>query len=359
MLRDLGKMKWWQWGLVALLILACVLGVALGVVLTQTSEPKPSPVPSTTVFPFPSLTISPQYGTVVLLHDTFQGPAHLPLTQHVPNAPVGIYWVPYLSLPTLPLELTGTGAASNLVDTSTSPASLIYAGANITSGKFTNLGYNPATDVLQMDITLAYIPTISPRPPGSETVLMFFALSRTLPQNDILILGLEYRLGQATSDPPSWSFGASTNYDVNGVNTRTQTIVDTGFVPGDPPLNTPIHFSFSITPNGHCVVECPELGVSAAGPAQPDIIPRDGFGMNSLSMYVVSTQEASTGAQPLHVPISEVLVTATYQLTSREAVAPPPVTVSAADQLPPVADQLLPPAFRNRLAALGWGTIGS
>jgi len=341
-------MKWWQWGLVALLLLACVLSVVLGLVLTKTAGPAPSPVPSTTVYPFPSLTISPQYGTLTLLHDTFQGPAQLPLAQHVPNAPVGIYWVPYASLPTL--ELTGSGAASNLVDTSTSPASLIYAGANITSGKFANLGYNPNTDVLRMDITLTSIPTITPRPPGSETVLMFFTLSRTLPQNDLLTIGFEYRLGQATSDPPSWSLGATTNYDVNGVNTRTKTIVDTGFVPGDPPLNTPIHFSLSITPNGHCVVECPELGVSAAGPSQPDIIPRDGFGMNSFSMYIASTQEASTSAQPLHVPISEVLVTATYQLTSRESSVAMPVAKQTSTE---AEQQILPPALRHRLGNLG------
>ena len=97
---------------------------------------------------------------------------------------------------------------------------------------------------------------------------------------------------------------------------KTQTLVDTGFVSGDPPLNTPVYFSFSITPSGVCTVTCKELGVSATGPSQPDIIPNEGFAMDAFSMFVAATQESSTSAQPLQVPITQVLVTGQYQLVT-------------------------------------------
>lgn len=350
-------MKWWQWLLVAMLVVSCAVGVTLGVVLSQKPGPSPTPIPSTTIQPFPSLTITPRYGELTLLHDTFQGPAHLPLTQHAPNAPIGIFWVPYVLLPEVPMELTGAGAASNLTNTSSSPAVLVYAGANITSGKFSNLGYHPATDILTMRVTLT-LPTIDPRPNGNETVLVFFGLSRTLPQNDMLAMGLEYRLGKATSDPPSWSFGASTNYDSNGVNAKTQTIVDTGFVSGDPPLNTPLHLSFSVHPDGRCVVACPELNVSAEGPSQPDIVPQEGFAMNSFSMVVIATQESITSAQPLQVHITEVKVVSEYQITgsSRQAAVVPLLATEVA----PVS-AVWPLAFQQRMAALGlpWKNEGN
>lgn len=306
-------MKTWLWGVVGLLLVSCVVGVTWGLLRAKRAPPPPSPVPSTTAQPFPSLTVTPRYGTLTLLHDTFQGPPHLPLTQHPPNAPIGIFWVPYTALPSVALQLTGDGTASNLQNTSTSPATLVYAGANITSGQFSSLGYQAARDVLRLQVTVT-VPTIDPRPEGNEALLMFFALSRTVPRNDQLALGFEYRLGQATSDPPSWSFGASTNYDLNGVNAKTQTLVDTGFVSGDPPLNTPLHFSFTIYPNGHCVVECPELHVQAEGPSTPDIIPAEGAGMNSCSMYLAATQTTGTAAQPLYIQVHEVLVTAEFQV---------------------------------------------
>lgn len=311
-------MKWWQWLLVFGLVIACVLGITLGIVLTKKSGPETSPVPSTSIFPFPSLTISPQNRELILLYDTFDGVVNTPLPQHIPNAPVGIFWVPYQVSPDAYLELNGSGAASNLVDISTNPDSLIYTGANITSGKFTNLGYRPKTDTLVAE-TVVEIPTITPRPDQNEQLLVIFALSRTTPQNDMLTWAFDYRIGKNLSNPPSWKFTSTTLFDVNGLNAKTKTIIDTGYVSGDPPLNTPLRMTFSINPNGLCVVTCPELNINTQGPILPDIVPKDGFAMHSLSMIVLAGQASSTSAQPLYVKISEVRVSANYQITEASA----------------------------------------
>lgn len=308
-------MKWWQWLLVAVLIIGCIVGVTLGIVLTKKSGPETSPVPSTSIFPFPSLTISPQNRELILLYDTFDGAANTPLPQHIPNAPIGIFWSPYQVNPDAYLELNGSGAASNLVDISTNPDSLIYTGANITSGKFTNLGYRPKTDTLEASVILT-IPTITPRPDNNEQLYVIFSLSRTTPQNDMLTWAFEYRIGKNLSNPPSWRFASSTSFDLNGINAKTKSISDTGFVSGDPPVDTPMTMTFSIDPNGLCTVTCAELNVSAQGPSQPDIVPKDGFGMHSFSMIVLAGQAAATSAQPLYVKISEVQVTANFQITN-------------------------------------------
>lgn len=294
-------MKPYLWVIVFLLIFGCILGVTLGIVLTRTASPEMSPVPSTSIFPFPSLTMSPVNRELVLLYDTFDGPADQPLTLHVPNAPVGIYWVPYAPYADYFLRLTGSGAASNLA--SGSESSLLLSGANITSGQFTSLGYRPKTDTLEATVTLT-LPTITPRPSVTAGLIVAFALSRTLPQNDVLAWALEYKV----RDPPTYSFTATTNRDVGGLNSSIKTIINTGTVSGDPSFA--LTMTFSITPDGVCTVTCPQLSINAQGPNNPDIIPKEGFAMHSFSMFVLSDQDSTTSGQPLNVLISEVQVTA-------------------------------------------------
>lgn len=302
-------MKWWMWLIVALLIAGVVIGVSVG-----TSEAAkrlmPSPVvPTVTIQPYPSLSITPYIQELVLFYDTFDGINGVPLTGHTPNAPSGALWLDNtVEPPIASLTLNGTGSAINSVDVE-APISnpLIFKGANVTAGTFVNGGYQPTTDTLELQLSVA-IPTITPTPTLNEAAGFAARLTRLTPTNDYVTVEFQYSIGTGISGAPSWYFRVSTTRQLPS---NTQIVYYSGVISGSPPIETDIDISLSIAPTGICTVVCPGLGVNASGPSEPDLVPQNGYAMQSLWLTALGTQNSDTYDQPLYVRFTSALVTAT------------------------------------------------
>ncbi len=298
----------WVWAIVALVIATVV--ITLSVCLTVTGngdrDKHVTPVPSVSISPLPSVTSTPSVHRITLFYDKFVGTADTELPSHVPNAPIGSGWATSVYSP-YNLELTGVAQAGNLRNINAPSNPAIFSGANISSGKFTSVGYRPETDTLIMKVVFQ-LPTITPQPEGNEALYLITSLSRTVPQNDLFVVTMYYRIGEDVSvTSPEWRLVFATIFDDNGLHKNEQVVLDTGFVTGAPPIDSDITFHLRIPPNGVCHFSATALGIeNITGPTTPDVIPANGFGMNSFWFMANATQDNSTIAQPLIVKFSEV-----------------------------------------------------
>jgi hypothetical protein len=302
-------MKWWAWVGVFIFITSVIVVLAVVLPTSLKGTVKPTPPTSTTPFPFPSLTTTPRYGKLLLLYDTFDGPINLPLTEHAPNEPSGVFWTVTTDAPEYSCLLNGSGAASNLISLNPSPTLTSYDGANKTTGQFITKGYNPTTDALSFEVHFS-VPTVTPVPDGD--ILFEFQLGRSTPTQDRIVFVLNYNVTAQT-----WSCAGTSEKNISLPNTSKQTIFDIGTQPVTtlPLAPAVIIVSMTIYPDGNCIVNAPSLNINnLEGPSSPNIIPASGDILHYFAMLVGAVQLTSSIATPLNAQIHSIRVESTYQL---------------------------------------------
>lgn len=300
----------WSWSFVLALLLvmatAIGLGVGLGVGVRQSSPPSPSPTVTPSVLPSVTTTVSAVDPVKVLFHDQFAA-ATVPvrLSQHTPLAPAGATWLtsaaPFI---TTELFIATSGSAETYETTGTNP--LIHWGSNTTS-PFDSALYTPQTDILQFSVTFS-VNTL-PVTATDDGLLVSAILTNSANTADYFIFELLYTIGNGV-DPQAPHYKFIAGIVQNNAGNRNN-IADTGFIPGHPPLNSPLAVTFTIQPDGTCHVVCPQLSVDARGPTTaPYLVPSAGAVMNDLVLFAECAQDVASSATPLQARYSEVRVVA-------------------------------------------------